>query len=89
MILRVYQIDAWADPASGWTYNDSIHIFDISMNGQPTVRKILKALRNKEVLCPESIYKIDDYFSYEGIWSVQLRSNDMPLFDLIEEAQDV
>lgn len=84
MKLQVFQIDAWRDPDGGWIYNNSIPLRKIEINGEVTKRKILKALREVNLLGPESIYKIDDYFVYEGMWNVQLR-NGMPLYDVLEE----
>lgn len=81
--LEVFQIDAWAEPDGSWRYNNSISICEVEVNGQPTKRKILKALRNKGLLSPESIYQVDDYLTFEGTWVVQLR-NGKPLFDLLE-----
>lgn len=84
MTLQVWQIDAWANPIhKTWTYNNTIPICKVTVNGDPTKRKILKALRDAEILKPESIYRVDDC-SYDGWWSVQLKSNYMPLFDLQE-----
>lgn len=84
MKLQVFQIDAWRDPDGSWTYNNSIPLRKIEINGEVTKRKIFKALRNVNLLGPESIYQIDDYFVYEGMWNVQLR-NGMPLYDVSEE----
>jgi len=81
MKLQVWQIDAWKDP-DGWRYNNSIPIGDIEVNGEPTKRKILKALRDKEWL-DHKRYIVDDYFTFEGTWMVKM-PNDMPLYDLLE-----
>ena len=80
--LKVSQIDAWWY-FDGWTYNDSIPICSVEINGEPTTRKILRALRDKNLLRPESIYVVDDYFVNE--WTVQLRDTLKPLFGLVIE----
>ena len=85
MKLQVVQIDAWADPDGGWTYNNSIPLTDIEINGELTARKVFRALRGKGFLRKESDYRLDDCFSFEGIWVVKLKEDDMPLFDLIEQ----
>ena len=84
MDLKVYQVDAWREPSGDWTYNDSIPICKVSVRGEPTTRKILKALRDKGLLRDKSIYQVDDYLSYEGSWEVQLIRNWMPLYNLKE-----
>lgn len=86
MKFEVYQIDAWREPEGGWTYNDSFYICDIEIKGEPTAKKLTKALRNKELL-PDPLklrLHVDDYYSYEGVWCVQKESNGMPLYDLKE-----
>lgn len=83
MWLEIFQIDAWREPDNSWRYNNSFPIGWLEVNGEPTKRKILKALREKELLSPKSIYQVDDYFTFEGTWIVQLR-NGMPLYNLIE-----
>lgn len=80
--LKVSQIDAWWY-FDNWTYNDSIPICSVEINGEPTIRKILRALRDKNLLRPESIYVVDDYFVNE--WTVQLRDTLKPLFGLVIE----
>lgn len=86
MELQVYQIDAWIEPDGSWTYNNTFPICKVSVNGEPTKRKILKALRDKELLPEPDKFKVsvDGYFTYDGIWSVQKRSNFMPVFDVVE-----
>lgn len=88
MKLHVFQIDAWIEPDGTWTYNNSMEICCFKMDN-PTPRRILKALRGRNLLSPDSIYKVDDTFLDEGWWSVKLKSNEMPLFDLLEEETDV
>lgn len=78
--LKVSQIDAWWY-FDNWTFNDSIPICSVEINGEPTTRKILRALRDKNLLRPESIYVVDDYFVNE--WTVQLRDTLKPLFGLV------
>lgn len=85
--LKVYQIDAWRDIEGGWTYNNSIPIFKIEIDGEPTSRKILKALRDKEVISPKSLYRVDNYLDYEGIWTVQSKNTYEPLFDVKIETE--
>lgn len=80
--LKVSQIDAWWYFDS-WIYNNSIPICSVEINGEPTTRKILRALRDKNLLRPESIYVVDDYFVNE--WTVQLRDTLKPLFGLVIE----
>lgn len=81
--LKVIQIDAWADLDNLWTYNDAIPICTVEVNGEPTTRKILTALRNINLLRPESIYVVDDYLSYENTWTVQRKNDLKPLFDMV------
>ena len=83
MKLQVYQIDAWREDYS-WTYNNSIPICKIEIKGQPTTRKILKSMREKELISNNSIYLVDNYFDYQGIWTVQRKGTLEPLFDLQE-----
>lgn len=78
--LKVSQIDAWWY-FDNWTFNDSIPICSVEVNGEPTTRKILRALRDKNLLRSESIYVVDDYFVSE--WTVQLKENLKPLFNLV------
>lgn len=80
--LKVSQIDAWWYFDS-WIYNNSIPICSVEINGEPTTRKILRALRDKNLLRPESIYVVDDYLSYENIWTVQRKNDLKPLFDMV------
>lgn len=80
--LKVSQIDAWWY-FDNWTYNDSIPICSVEINGEPTIRKILRALRDKNLLRQESIYVVDDYLSYENIWTVQRKNDLKPLFDMV------
>jgi len=84
--LWVYQIDAWKEPDNTWRYNNSIEIATIAVNGEPTSRKLLRALREKGITTRESIGKIeiDDLFIDSGTWCVVKKSDGMPLFDLQE-----
>ena len=82
MELKVYQVDAWREPDGGWTYNEMFPLCCVSIKGEPTTRKILKALREKELISNKSIYQVDDYFDYEGSWEVQLIRNLEPLYNL-------
>lgn len=82
MNMQVLQIDAWNGP-DGWTYNNVIPICTIEVNGMPTPRKILRALRDKGLIREKVRYNVDDYFVFEGTWLVQAR-NGMPLYDLVE-----
>ncbi len=83
MHLQVFQIDAWREPDNTWRYNNSIMLDKIEVKGEPTKRKILKALRDGNYISKESIYQVDDYFTYEGMWCVQLK-NGMPVIDVLE-----
>lgn len=84
MKLQVIQIDAWIEPDGTWRYNNSIPICTVTVNGEPTTRKILKALYKNNLLFERRKFKVDDYFCFEGTYCVQKRSNCMPVFDLIE-----
>ena len=83
MKFKVFQIDAWRNPDKTWQYNNWFEIDEVEIKGEPTHRKLLKALRQKSLLYPQRPYLVDDYFSYEGTWSIQLR-NGMPIYDLVE-----
>ena len=87
MRLEVFQIDAWREPDRTWTYNNSMSICFVEVDGDPTPRKIIKALRNKEILPPRNKLhvKVDDYFTFDRTWCIQKAGNSMPLFDLIEQ----
>lgn len=82
MKFEIRQIDAWREPDGSWTYNDSIPVGYLEIEGEPTTRRILKAMYDKEILLAKRTFKVDDYFSYDGVWSIQRRDNDMPVFDL-------
>lgn len=84
--LWVYQIDSWAEPDGTWRHNDSIEVATIEVNGEPTVRKLLKALRQKGLTTRESIgrIKIDTTFVDSGTWCVVESKNERPVFDLQE-----
>lgn len=87
MNLKVYQVDAWREPDGGWTYNETFPLCYVSVKGEPTTRKILKALREKGLISNKSIYQVDNYFNYEGSWEVQLIRNWQPLFNLKEKKE--
>lgn len=81
--MEVRQIDAWKYD-NDWTYNDSIPLRDVLIEGEPTTRKILNALRRFNFILPKSIYEVDDVNDFEGVWTVRLKKDGMPLFDVIE-----
>ena len=88
MELKVFQIDAWREPDNTWTYNNSIPVGKVEINGEPTTRKLLKALYDKEYLYkPLAVGKftVDHYFDYEGLWTIKQKSDDCPVFDLMLE----
>ena len=84
MKLEVFQIDAWRNPDLTWYYNNRISIGYIEVNGMPTTRKILKALRNKEWLSGSNSYTIDEFLAYDGIYVVMQKNTLEPLFDVVE-----
>jgi len=88
MWLQIYQVDAWAEGDSGWTYNDSFPLKKIYINGEVTEKKLLNALRRNEFIGPIRDYVIDDYYDYQGEYEVQLIKDDYrPIFNckIIEE----
>ena len=84
MKLEVYQIDAWREPDGSWTYNNWISIDFVEIDGYPTTRRILKTMRNKGYLRDESIYTVDSYLDFDGIWTILHVGTNEPLFDLKE-----
>lgn len=86
MFLQVFQIDAWAEGDGSWTYNNSFPLEKFEYKGELTKRKLLNLLRKKGYLPPDSQrkYKVDDYFTFEGMWCVQQRNNGMPVYDVQE-----
>ena len=83
MKLEVIQVDAWREPEGSWIYNDCIPITTIEVK-EPTPRRLLKALRNENLLGQKSNFTIDDYLDYDGIWTVLYRGTAEPLYDLKE-----
>ena len=84
MKLEVFQIDAWHNPDLTWYYNNRMSIGYVEVNGMPTTRKILKALRDKEWLSSDNIYTVDDYLAYDGIYVVMQKNTLEPFFDVVE-----
>lgn len=84
MQFKVFQLDTWIEPDGTWRVNDSMEICKLSVNGDPTVRKILSAMYEKNLLLERRKFTVDDYFSYDGMWCIVQRSNLKPVFDLME-----
>ena len=84
MKLEVFQIDACRNLVHSWYYNNRMSIGFVEVSGMPTVRKILKALRSKGWLSDESIYRVDDFLSFDGVYVVMQKNTLEPLFDIVE-----
>ena len=84
MKFRVVRIDAWRNPDGTWWYNDRHTVGYLEINGYPTPRKIFKAARAEGFLSGESIYSVDSYLEFDGIWTIKSKNTDEPLFDLEE-----
>lgn len=82
MTFYLYQIDAWRYD-EGWNYNNSIKIGNVEIHGEPSPRKLFKALRDQCLLDPHERYELDTSLSYDGIYTVCRRSNHEPLYDLM------
>ena len=83
MKFIVYQIDAWLEPDKSWRYNNSIEVGTVEINGEPTTRRILKAMRDAGYITKPGFHEVDDYFSCDSTWVVQEIRNGRPVFDLV------
>jgi hypothetical protein len=56
--FRVFQIDAWADPEGGWTYNDRYECFDFESTFNDVEENFEKALNYNGVVYDEDKFEI-------------------------------
>lgn len=75
----VRQVDAWSEPAGGWTWNSSFHIGTMETAGEPR-RALAAYLKKHGIVFKRSRTRID----YDGsIYEIQDRKTKEPLYAAI------
>ena len=80
-MYRLLQIDAWAEPEGGWTWNQWWKIEENIYFQSPSTRLVLRKLREWDYLSKESIGKLEvEYDGYNYV--IQRRNNQEPVLAL-------
>lgn len=75
----VREIDAWTDPAGGWTWNSSYYIGTMETAGEPR-RALAAFLKKRGIVFKRNRTRIE----YDGdIYEIQDRKTKEPLFAAI------
>lgn len=76
----VRQVDAWADPDGGWTYNTVWNIGEVRTKAKNEKKAIINYLRRKGIVFKQGCTRINfDGDNYE----IADRKTGMPLFDAV------
>ena len=80
MTFEVRQIDAWAEPEGGWSWNESYRLFDFKTEAKDEKRAFLRALRRHGI----GVYRGRCRVDYDGnVYEVRERKGGRPLFAAI------
>ena len=78
--FEVRQIDAWAEPCGGWTWNESCRLFDFKTEAKDEKRAFLRALHSHGISLCRGRCRVD----YDGsIYEVCERKGGRPLLAAI------
>lgn len=77
MTFEVRQIDAWAEPGGGWSWNESYRLFDFKTEARDVKCAFLRALRRNGIGFHRGRCRVD----YDGdVYEVCERKGGRPLF---------
>lgn len=77
------QIDAWADPEGGWTYNETFHLDEYFISKEATHQDILNALRGPWIYEDASFESFVFEEDGNGMIEICLKDDGCPIFCLI------
>ena len=84
-LWRLVEIDAWADPEGGWTWNDTFTLKRFrseSINLKGLLLRVLRDVRGKRL--PPGVFRVDD--SDWDIVEVRRRKDDCPVWAIVRES---
>lgn len=84
-LWRLVEVDAWADPEGGWTWNDTFTLKRFrseSINLKGLLLRVLRDVRGRRL--PPGVFRVDD--SDWNIVEVRRRKDDCPVWAIIRES---